>query len=380
MKLGVWVLITALILWTSSGETWVQDAMATSIGSVNLNPNGTAKPGELTSVSTYTPTNTNTNTVSTKQLTQQQDTSNLNKQGDSSATGLGLAAIAAGIAMMAAGAAMMSSPPTVPAGAALMAAGALLLAAGMAALAAAGKMRNNGNQAANNAYGLDRMPESGVSPPIKNAQGAEVDNTGGSGIKIDPALARNGKTSDILADFEKKTGLSRDDLIDGLNAGKSPIEIMAGAPKVKMSESDLQKAFDKAVANNEALSSKDVMDKLGMTPEDLAGSGQYSQAGGGDRKPNSTSTTDFDALFGAKNAGDLQPTGGVNMSGGTSLSPELQAALDRNGITGRSIFEMVRSQYKKKTPLMFGVKKEQALGEGSRPLFDIKAGANSIEF
>lgn len=370
MKAVIWTIITAVVLFTSSADVWVQDAMALSIGTTTL---GTTS----TSTSTFTsingkPTNTNT-TTSVTQLANQNDTNNTNNQGSDASTGLGLAAIAAGMAMVAAGIALMANPPTAPAGAALVAAGMMLIAAGMAALAAAGNMSKNANKAANNA---SKLGPSDVSGPTSTAAGDSTlpNDQGGSSIKIDPALARNGKVAEVLSDFEKKTGLSQDDLINGLNSGKSPMEILSNAPKVGKSEGDLQKMMDKALANNAPLSAQDVMGKLGLTPEDL---GAYTQ-GGGERQPAAAANaamTDFDSLFGKNNL-DAAAAGAMAGAGG-ALSPEVQAALDRSGITSRTIFEMVHGQYKKKMPMMFGVKKE-TLDSGipqSKPLYDLKGTA-----
>lgn len=368
MKLGIWTLIVALVLWTSSADICVEDALAAgvSVGDVNIG-----------STSTKTDANKFTSTMPTPpaptvtQLQHQNDANKLNQQGDNSSTSLGLAAIAAGMAMMAAGAAMMASPPTVAPGMALMAAGIALMMAGMAALAAASNMRKNGQQAGGYANNLGPTAES-----VKSIGPGNLSNeSNGSSIKIDPALARNGgKIGEILNDFENKTGLSRDDLINGLNAGKSPAEILAGSSKIGKSESELQKMIDSTMANTNPLTGEEVMDRLGLNAQDLAGEGAYS-ASGGDRKINSAApATDFDSLFGKPGAGDTG--GGVALGGGTkdgSISPEVQAALDRNGISSRSIFEMVRAQYHKKTPLMFGVKREQV--DAPRPIFDLKGTA-----
>ena len=374
MKAVIWIIVTAVVLYTSSADVWVQDAMAISIGTTTIGTTNTK-----TSTSSFTsidgkPTKTNTNTGYATQLQHQNDTNNTNNQGSDASTGLGLAAIAAGMAMVAAGMALLANPPTAPAGAALIAAGMMLIAAGMAALAAASNMSKNANKAAQNA---SQLGPSGVSGPTSTA----ADNANlpsdqsGSSIKIDPALARNGKVAEVLADFEKKTGLSQDDLINGLNNGKSPMEILSSSPKIGKSEADLQKMMDKAVANNPPLSAQDVMSKLGLTNEDL---GAYTAGGGSDRKPGSeAAATDFDALFGKNNLDAAAAAGALGAGANGSLSPEVQAALDRNGITSRTIFEMVHGQYKKKMPMMFGVKKE-SLDSGipqSKPLYDLKGTA-----
>lgn len=377
MKLGIWTLVLAIVLYTSSSEVWIQDAMATSVGGVNLG-GGTSTNTSLSGGTGVVTVNTNTNSNTITQLQHQNDTNNLNKQGQDSSTGLGMAAIAAGMAMVAAGMALMANPPTAAAGAALVAAGMMLIAAGMAALAAASNMGKNAGQAAQNANYLG--PTQSMLPKTPAvAGGADLNGAGGSSsIRVDPSLAKNPKISQILDDFEKKTGMSRDDLMNGLNSGKGPMEILSASPKIGKSEADLQKLMDKSLANNDPLSSQDVMGKLGLTPEDL---GAYDA--GGDRKTaaSGSAMTDFESLFGKNNLDAA--AGGVALGGSVngSLSPELQAALDRNGITSRTIFDMVRTQYKKKMPIMFGVRRtdQGATGNIGKPIYDLK-GTAALEF
>ena len=137
--------------------------------------------------------------------------------------------------------------------------------------------------------------------------------------------------------------------------------------------------MDKALANNAPLSGQDVMNKLGLTNEDLGAYG----AGGGERKTAAASATDFDSLFGKNNLDAAAAAAGMaDGAGKDGLSKDVQDALDRNGITSRTIFQMVHAQYAKKMPMMFGVKKEQ-LDSGipqSKPLYDLKAGAGAVEF
>jgi hypothetical protein len=180
-----------------------------------------------------------------------------------------------------------------------------------------------------------------------------------------------------MDDFEKKTGTSRDALIDGLNAGKNPLDIVGGNNKLGKSADELHALVDKYGGNAPPMGSNDVLTKLGMTPEDLGADAAVNMAGGSGRGPNSGApATDFDSLFGAKSA---DAGSGVVIAGGDKVSKDVQDALDRNGITGRSIFDMVHSQYVKKVPMLFGVKRDTAGTNLPRPLFDLHSG-NSGEF
>jgi len=283
----------------------------------------------------------------------QKDTEDMNDDSGKQSSMLGMMAIAAGAAMVAAGMAMV--PPNIG----LIMAGIALIMAGMAALAAAAAMGKNENKARINDARMSAI--SGAPTPVAGSKFGK--GTGASGIKIDPSLTRTGKANSIFDDFEKKTGISRDDLAAGLMDGKNPAEILGGNGKMGMSSSQLQSMMDKASADGTSLGADDVMNKLGLTPEDMAMYGKNTgmgeglelpSAGGSSRSPNSTAQSNsFDSMFGAPKG----PEGGSAYLGGAglNLSPDVQAALDRAGITDRSLFQMVNQQYKRKTPMMFGV-------------------------
>jgi hypothetical protein len=192
--------------------------------------------------------------------------------------------------------------------------------------------------------------QAGGTSSLGEIPGANLGENGGSGIKIDPALARNGKMDGIFTDMEKKTGLNRDDMMKGLANGGNPLSMLASAPafsgKPQASEANLQKMMDDTLAKGNLPSGQEVMDKLGLTKDDLSSNG-----GGADPNRGLASSANIDGLFPDKPAAPT-PEGFKN---DMKLSPEVQAALDKNGITGRSIFDMVHAQYVKKTPQMFGV-------------------------
>jgi hypothetical protein len=345
MKYGIFFIILGITFWPMYPT---------------LDPYQLAQAETSTNSSTSTGTNCSTSgkvygggsmnhcNTSDNQQNTQDDTKKLNDQGSNSAASAGMAAIAAGMAMIAAGVAMMSNPPTAAAGAALVAAGTALLMAGMQAMAAAQKMANNAGISGYRGTNMSTLNTATLS-------GTDVGNgSGASGIKIDPSLLRNGKIGSIMDDFEKKTGISRDDLKDQLEAGKSPAEIMAQSNKFGgASEAQLQGMLDKN-SGGTPLSNQEMMDKLGLTPEDLMGENVYAQSGsGGPRSPASNSGSNgLDGLLGKPgDAGSAVIGSSLDVKG---LSPEIQSALDKSGITNRTLFQMVHSQYKKKTPMMFG--------------------------
>lgn len=339
MKYGIWFIILGVTFWptypTFHGSSGLAFATATSTStststSTNCQSSGQVYGGGSMDYCGNTDNQTNS----------QNDTERLNDQGSSSAAGAGMAAIAAGMAMIATGVSMLSNPPTAAAGAALIAAGTALLMAGMQAMAAAQKMASNAGISGYRGTNMGTL------------NGADVGgNSGASGIKIDPSLLRNGKIGTIMDDFEKKTGISRDDLASQVQSGKGPAEIMAQSKKFGGNESQIQSMLDKN-AGAAPMTNEEMMDKLGLTPEDLVGENVYASGGGGARAPASSTGSSLDSFLGkAPDSGNSVIGNPIEVGG---ISPDVQAALDRNGITDRTIFQMVNSQYKKKTPMMFG--------------------------
>lgn len=352
MKIIIWSLTVSLALGLCSPPGLNQDAFAADIvtnTSTTQNPSGT-----VNSPTVVVPTQTQA----------QENTQKENTDGANQASSLGTMAIAAGAAMMAAGAAMMANPPTAPAGAALMAAGAAMLLSGMQAMQAAGKMAKNANKAGYNANTMQDL--------TKSTPG--MGNTGS--VKIDPSLARDPKAAQIFDDLKQKTGLTAEDLANGLNNGKSIGDLLAGKTGVSADK------LDGMVASATPLSSADAMSKLGLSAEDLAAMAKnnsmgedanaYAQgAGSGSGSGRSTASNPLDGMFGAGKDGGAAVVGGIGLDG--KLSPEVQAALDKNGITSRTIFEMVTTQYKKKTPMMFGIQqKTSPVGGGDSPFTNLK--------
>lgn len=311
----------------------------------------------------------------------QKDTKDTNDQGADQSTALGMAAIAAGMAMVAAGMALLPNPPTTPIGVALIAAGMALIAAGMAALAAAKKMNNNANKAGNNDFKMDNLSpykstitdgksgDGGASGTSQLGDVKKVDMGDGNstGIKIDPALLRSGKMDGIYGDLEKKTGINRDDFAKELANGGNPLNMLANSPalrgKASASEGNLQKMMEDSMSKGNAPSADDVMNQLGLTQDDLKNGTVVDPGGGAGRNP-AAATADINSLF----PGGADTKAGASGGDMMKISPEVQAALDKNGIVhGKTIFEMVHSQYVKKTPLMFGVHERKINGTADNP-------------
>lgn len=403
-KSGLWTLILAVTFWSFNHDGWISEALAnytmlsatstttrtttaangsiitqTVIGYATITQTG-AYSGPHTSTDTSSSTDTSCHTGGSQygggqwnycnrtdqshQKNSESDTKDLNDNGSNQSTALGMAAIAAGMAMVAAGVALMANPPTVPAGVALVAAGMALIAAGMAALAAAKKMNNNANKANGYANNLDAMPYQSTISPTSDSGSGDFGNANlgkadaGAGIKIDPALTRTGKMDGIYTDMENKTGLNRDDLTKALADGADPLALLANSPalanKPNASEASLRKMMDDTLAKGDLPGAQEVMDKLGLTAEDV-GAGKV---GTDPNRGLASANPNIDALF-PNSAGDKVQPGNAGSAGNLKVSSEIQAALDKNGITARNLFEMVHSQYMKKTPLMFGVQQKR---------------------
>jgi hypothetical protein len=405
MKTGLWILILALTSWSIGGDRGWSTAYAgiqltpthTSITTESL-ANGQIITKTEVQYSTTTTTDVSTSTSCGKdgaswsfcnptdpaqQKNSEQNNKANNDQGANQSTMLGMAAIAAGAAMVAAGVAMMASPPTAPAGAALMAAGMVLIAMGMAALAAAAQMNKNANQSGVNGEHLDNlstpyqstissMPSTNTNSEIGNSNVGPGGNT--TGIKIDPALTRVGKLDTIFSDMENKTGLNREALLDAVGSGQNPLDVLANSPamsgKPAGSSANLQKIMDDTLAKGNLPSGQDVMDKLGLTTGDL---GANSGGGADPNRGLASASPNLDGMFPGPST---TPSDGKNSGTAMKVSSEVQAALDKNGITGRSIFEMVHQQYTRKTPMMFGVQKEKN-GTSANPYSNL--GGEKIE-
>ncbi len=396
MKIALWVLILAVTTWTIQGDRWIPQALgAATWTSVETNVTTsvtvmTAANGMVvTATQYYTATNTRTNTSTggpstntqigannaanchsggaqygggqwnycnrtddSQQQNSEADTKDLNDNGAQQSTNLGMAAIAAGMAMVAAGVALLPNPPTTPAGVALIAAGMALIASGMAALAAAKKMNQSAITAGKYENKLSKLESCADNDKLcKQAQLGQSKSdlgAGDTGIKIDSALMREGKMDGIYSDMEAKTGIDRETFANSMANGGDPLDLLANSLKGKPggSEDNLRKMMADTMEKGDLPSGQEVMDKLGLNEIDLGKAGKRDLA---------SSSPNIDALFPGQGATTQPSDPNAGKVGAMKISSEIQAALDKNGITDRTIFQMVHGQYKKKTPLMFGV-------------------------
>jgi hypothetical protein len=418
MKIMTWLLTLAVTLWptgyhgfntnaaygaeTGTNSWGVADGASTNNGSASGSATNTSSTGSKTCTDNRTTyqghTDNNcyaydTSASQDNQRNTQNNNKDMNDKSSQQSSMMGMMAIMAGMAMMAAGAAMMANPPTMPAGMALMAAGAMLLAAGMAAMAAAKEMKDNANRSGVNGVNMDNLPTSTISgDPTKNLGDSKGGKATGSSLTIDPSVVEPGGKSDALVeDFENKTGISRGELIDGLNNGKSPIDMLAASSAMKKAGVGADKIGSlvaDAQSSGNMPNGGELLDKIGMSAEDIAamaaknasmgGDGALAAGGGGSagRSPTSTSAPDY-SFQGAGKDGPVGSAGlgaGANFSGTPGsghLSDSVQNALDRSGITTRSLFQMVHEQYKKKMPMMFGAQERKAASHSDNPFADL---------
>lgn len=286
--------------------------------------------------------------------------------------------------MVAAGMAM--TPPN----GGLIAAGAALIAAGMMGMQAAGNMANNAGISDWNDYNTDSLtPTATYTNTVTGTNTGDPTTPGG--IDIDDNFTRTGKSGLVFDEFENKTGIGRDTLAEGLKSGRSIADILAESEKLKKKGYDADKIA--ASMNNSgasALGADEVMSKLGLTPEELAAMANKNSAMGDDsayalggsgssRTPASTSSaTGIDGMFGANSANSGATLDSLAGAAGV-LSSDVQNALDRNGITDLSIFQMVHRKYKTKTPMMFGESSRKPSSTAENPFSNLGAGGK-IEF
>lgn len=229
-----------------------------------------------------------------------------------------------------------------------MATGGLMMAMGLMGMMAAKNASKNAGISKTNAANLASTGSSNL-----NGVGSS------QGIKIDPALLRNGQANAVMTDFEKKFGIPRDDFAKAINSGADPRDLLSKAPRNAMSEADMNKAMHSgdllssaqksAAMNGLAGVQKDLLAKLDDT---------YSSGGGGGgyRSPSSLKSSLASAVEPVAEAAkpEENPTA-------MPLSDDLKAALaakeqqDRlEGLTGLSIFQVVHNKYQEKLNMIYG--------------------------
>lgn len=386
MKICIWILALAVTMWPAAYnrfELGVAYAASGTSTSTSTSSSTATCTDNRTTYRGHTDNNCyafNGGSGTDNQMDSQNNNKNNNDQSSQQSSMMGMMAIAAGMAMMAAGAAMMASPPTAAAGAALMAAGTMLMMAGMQAMAAAKEMDKNKNQSAAYQSNLDAL-NSGLSTA------SSVSTATAASVSIDPSLLGSGKAGTIFSDLEQKTGISAADFVNGLNNGTSPVDMLAESSQMKalgMSQDKLNGFVDASKASGQSLTGAEALSQMGMSQEDInelarqnaantkSGSDAYAAGGssGASRSPSSAAAAQQDFSFAAPKdaltgASSLNGAGAGGSS--SSLSSGVQSALDKSGITNRTLFQMVHGQYTKKTPMMFGNPMRKAASHADNP-------------
>ncbi|RZA04519.1 MAG: hypothetical protein EOP11_14910 [Proteobacteria bacterium] len=411
MRIDIWILTLAITLWPSAYHGLPENmAYAADVTTSSASGSGTATGTNTgTGAGTGTATKACTDNRTTykghsdsncyaydtsnsqdNQRNTQNNNKDMNDQSSQQSSMMGMMAIMAGMAMMAAGAAMMASPPTAAAGAALMAAGAMLLAAGMAAMAAAKEMKQNANASGVNGMNLDNISSSISGDPTKNLGASKGGKVSGTSMSIDPSVVAAGNKTDALVDdFENKTGISRGELVDGLNNGKSPIDMLAASSTMQKAGYGADKIggmVNDAASSGNLPSGEELLNQVGMSAEDIAAMAARNASmgadgplvaggsGGASRTP-AAASPDYSYQGATKDAvgGSTGFGSGSSFAAGGSghLSAGVQSALDRSGVTNRSLFQMVKEQYKKKMPMMFGAQERKAASHSDNPFADL---------
>ncbi|NUM88647.1 MAG: hypothetical protein HUU37_05545 [Bdellovibrionales bacterium] len=274
----------------------------------------------------------------------QQNTQQAAGQGSQEAASAGMAAMAMGTMMMAAG--MASTPPNTG----LIAAGAMTLMQGMQGMDGSEKLGQMANMAGFRRDDLGSVNSS-------TTFGTDMDKNAPT-FSVDASALKASKASSLFDSLQEKTGLTAEDLLNGYKNGATAADFMKRAgldPAV----------VNKALADNPNATAVDPLEKLGMTPEELAkllkSSETVATGGGGFKsKAKSGSDSSLDDLFAKKD--DAQgPGAGGSIANSMGLSPDVEMALNRAGLTEKSIFQMVTARYRARTPGMFGV-------DGKKPI------------
>lgn len=202
-----------------------------------------------------------------------------------------------------------------------------------------------------------------------NIAGAKIGNGSGAGqqpgIKVDPALLRNGKADVVMSKFEKQFGLDRDDFANAVAGGEDPRELLANAPKNAMSMADMNKAT--GAANNmsdsekqSALAASELADiQKEFAANSKLGSDDNAYAAGGKApasSPRKLSSETLDDL-GLESTDVLGAASLVD----PAVSPAIRDALQRReeelskkSHVDTSLFEVVHRKYKEKYPMISG--------------------------
>lgn len=282
----------------------------------------------------------------TGQTGAQQNTQQAAGDGSQKAGLAGMMSIAGGGMMIQQG--MSTYPPN----AALIAMGALTMLQGFQGMEGSKKLGQMANQA-----GIRGADMGSVS--ASTTFGTELDK-GNAAFSIDSSAIKGSKAGALFDQFEAKTGLSPEDLANGLNNGASMKDLLK---RLGASESDV----NKALSSNPDAEAANILDKLGMTDAELAklagvGENMAGGSGGGGFKSKSKSGSDsaLDDLFAKKDEAN-GPGAGGSIADSVGLSADVEQALGRAGLTDKSIFQMVHSRYRARTPGMFGVDQKKTI-------------------
>lgn len=285
----------------------------------------------------------------TGQTGAQQNTQQAAGDGSQKAGLAGMMSIAGGGMMIQQGMATSPTPNY-----ALIAMGVLTMLQGMQGMEGSKKLGQMANQA-----GLRGADMGSVS--ASTTFGTELDK-GNAAFSIDSSAIKGSKAGALFDQFEAKTGLSPEDLANGLNNGASMKDLLK---RLGASESEV----NKALSMNPDAEAANMLDKLGMTDADLAklagvGENMAGGAGGGGggfkSKTKSGSDSALDDLFAKKDEAN-GPGAGGSVADSMGLSADVEQALGRAGLTDKSIFQMVHSRYRARTPGMFGVDQKKTI-------------------
>jgi hypothetical protein len=210
--------------------------------------------------------------------------------------------------------------------------------------------------------GAKKMAQNAAKARANSRQMSSLGKNADDNIKIDDSFMKDDKVGKILDDVEKGLGIPKDELVKALDNGVDPFDLLAakGVPR---------KILDEARAKGEAAvenGAKPDPEKYGVLAEIVAGEYGAGGGGGGAASPMAnTGMPSFDDLLGGVTKQEEELKGaGVDVTK-IGLNPDVQKALDKAGVTDKTIFQMVSHQYRDRTPFMFGL--ENVKSDNRRP-------------
>ena len=264
--------------------------------------------------------------------------------------------------------------------------GQYMMFGGMAASAAGGLLNNLGDKADKNSGNLDSLtpPTQPLQPDLRDINNNATKNPtlkisdtpkANGFVAVDPNTLREGALGKAFDDFEKATGIPRDDFANAMANGASPLDIVGD--RLGMSRDELASSMAQAgekIGASGGLSSEAIQEMankagLGELAANAIATGAIDFEGGGSALKSGSSGASTLAPLEMPNFGVPDPNAGKTGGSTASLdfnferdvNPEIKRQLAAQGVVRESIFDLVGRRYRSLTPHMLGYGPSKAL-------------------